>query len=74
MSKFTDISAQLQITPKRWLVTGAAGFIGSHLCEKLLLLNQDVIGLDNLSTGSMENIDELRQTVAPKSKGKFSES
>jgi UDP-N-acetylglucosamine 4-epimerase len=37
---------------KTWLVTGAAGFIGSHLAEALLKLDQTVIGLDNFSTGA----------------------
>ncbi len=40
----------------RWLVTGAAGFIGSNLVEALLCLNQCVIGLDNFTTGKHENI------------------
>ncbi|KTC66074.1 UDP-glucuronate 5'-epimerase (plasmid) [Legionella adelaidensis] len=39
-----------------WLITGVAGFIGSHLLEKLLSFNQKVIGLDNFSTGSRENL------------------
>ena len=39
-----------------WLVTGVAGFIGSNILEKLLTLNQQVIGLDNFSNGSKENI------------------
>jgi len=38
------------------LVTGAAGFIGSNLCEKLIAEGYEVVGVDNLSTGSMENI------------------
>jgi UDP-glucose 4-epimerase len=42
------------------LVTGGAGFIGSHLCERLLDQGYDVIAIDNLSTGCMENIDHLR--------------
>ena len=41
------------------LVTGGAGFIGSHLCARLLSLGQDVICLDDLSTGSLENIKDL---------------
>jgi dTDP-glucose 4,6-dehydratase len=44
----------------RVLVTGGAGFIGSHLCEFLLEQGTDVICLDNLSTGSRDNIDRLR--------------
>jgi UDP-N-acetylglucosamine 4-epimerase len=42
-----------------WLVTGAAGFIGSNLVEALLDLDQEVIGLDNFSTGFQENIDNV---------------
>lgn len=38
------------------LVTGAAGFVGSHLCDHLLSLGHTVIGLDNLSTGAMPNL------------------
>jgi dTDP-glucose 4,6-dehydratase len=44
----------------RVLVTGGAGFIGSHLCEFLLDKGAEVLCLDNLSTGSSENIDGLR--------------
>jgi UDP-glucuronate decarboxylase len=46
-------------TMKRILVTGGAGFIGSHLCERLLNMNNDVICLDNYFTGSKENIIHL---------------
>ena len=41
---------------KRVLVTGAAGFLGSHLCEKLRNLNYEVIGIDNMSGGNLENV------------------
>jgi UDP-glucuronate decarboxylase len=41
------------------LVTGGAGFLGSHLCRKLLELNHEVICLDNFYTGSKSNIEEL---------------
>ena len=44
----------------RFLITGGAGFIGSHLAERLLALGQRVTVLDNLSTGSVENIAPLR--------------
>jgi UDP-N-acetylglucosamine 4-epimerase len=46
-----------------WLVTGAAGFIGSHLVESLLRLNQKVIGLDNFSTGHERNLQDVQQIV-----------
>jgi nucleoside-diphosphate-sugar epimerase len=44
----------------RYLITGGAGFIGSHLCEELLARGHDVHALDDLSTGSMANIKHLR--------------
>jgi UDP-N-acetylglucosamine/UDP-N-acetylgalactosamine 4-epimerase len=43
--------------PRRWLVTGGAGFIGSHLVETLLRLGQRVVVLDDLSTGYQRNLD-----------------
>ena len=36
------------------------GFIGSNLCEKLIECDQDIIGIDNLSSGKIENIEELK--------------
>lgn len=42
-----------------WLVTGAAGFIGSHLTQTLLTHNQKVIGIDNFATGKKENLTEF---------------
>ena len=44
---------------KRVLITGAAGFIGSHLCDRFLKEGHHVIGMDNLLTGSMKNIEHL---------------
>ena len=55
----TEVEGQLRAEPRRWLVTGAAGFIGSHLAEHLLALGQDVVGLDNFDTGKPENLDAL---------------
>jgi dTDP-glucose 4,6-dehydratase len=45
---------------KRILVTGAAGFLGSHLCDALLAQENEVVGVDNLATGSRENLAHLR--------------
>jgi UDP-glucose 4-epimerase len=39
----------------KYLVTGGAGFVGSHLCKRLLELGHSVISLDNYFTGSREN-------------------
>lgn len=44
---------------KRVLVTGAAGFLGSHLCDRFIREGFHVIGMDNLLTGSLRNIDHL---------------
>lgn len=44
---------------KRVLITGAAGFVGSHLCDKFIGKGYEVIGMDNLLTGSMDNINHL---------------
>jgi UDP-N-acetylglucosamine 4-epimerase len=56
----------------RWLVTGAAGFIGSHLVEKLLTLEQEVVGLDNFATGSRANLEDIRANVGEKKWQRFS--
>jgi UDP-glucose 4-epimerase len=49
----------LSLVARRALVTGGAGFIGSHLCERLLTGGWEVYALDDLSTGSMSNIEHL---------------
>ncbi|MFB0979570.1 MAG: NAD-dependent epimerase/dehydratase family protein [Alteromonadaceae bacterium] len=64
MSRFNEIKSQLQATPKKWLVTGVAGFIGSNILETLLKLNQTVIGLDNFATGHQHNLDEVQSQVS----------
>lgn len=64
MTNFEKIQSELRSHPKKWLVTGCAGFIGSNLLEFLLKLNQTVVGLDNLSTGYQRNLDDVRGLVS----------
>jgi len=66
MTAYVQLADALGQSPKRWLVTGAAGFIGSHLVETLLKLNQQVVGLDNFSTGHRHNLDQIRTAVSEK--------
>jgi UDP-N-acetylglucosamine/UDP-N-acetylgalactosamine 4-epimerase len=61
----------LRVSPRTWLVTGVAGFIGSNLLEQLLKLGQSVIGLDNLSTGKHENLDDVQSLVDADSWARF---
>lgn len=53
----------LKKNPKRWLITGAAGFIGSNLLEFLLAHDQHVTALDNFATGYQHNLDEIKTKV-----------
>lgn len=55
----------LRREPRRWLLTGSAGFIGSHLLQTLLELGQDVVSVDNLATGSMRNLEEVERSIDP---------
>ncbi|MFC5547930.1 SDR family oxidoreductase [Massilia aerilata] len=63
MGKFQDLQQHLRQHSYHWLVTGAAGFIGSNLVEALLKLNQRVTGLDNFATGHRHNLDQVRELV-----------
>jgi UDP-N-acetylglucosamine 4-epimerase len=63
VSDIESVEAHLLQRRYRWLVTGSAGFIGSHLVEALLRLGQDVIGLDNLSRGYRSNVEEVQASV-----------
>lgn len=60
VSRYAQVREALAREPRRWLVTGAAGFIGSNLVGTLLSLDQHVVGLDNFATGHRRNLDEVR--------------
>ncbi len=63
MTRYEQLLEQLPRQPRTWLVTGAAGFIGSNLVETLLRSHQRVVGLDNFETGYHRNLDEVRAVV-----------
>jgi UDP-N-acetylglucosamine 4-epimerase len=65
MIPFEKLKRNLTASQATWLVTGAAGFIGSNLLESLLRLDQKVIALDNLSTGFLDNLNQVRELVGP---------
>jgi len=71
MSAYDDLTRALPGAPRTWLVTGVAGFIGSHLLETLLRLDQRVVGLDNFSTGHQRNLDEVCAQVTPAQWARF---
>jgi UDP-N-acetylglucosamine/UDP-N-acetylgalactosamine 4-epimerase len=66
-----DVASRLSKVGGRWLVTGAAGFIGSNLVEALLAAGQQVIGLDNFATGHRRNLDEVQAAVGDQSWSSF---
>lgn len=68
--RYARVRDELRGAPRRWLVTGAAGFIGSHLVEALLGLGQRVTGLDNFATGHRRNLDDVLARV-PEGRGLF---
>lgn len=72
MTRYEELHQQLRSQPRRWLVTGCAGFIGSNLVETLLKLDQTVVGLDNFSTGHQHNLDEITEIVGPDRWQRFS--
>jgi UDP-N-acetylglucosamine 4-epimerase len=72
VTKYEKLRNELRQTPRSWLVTGVAGFIGSNLLETLLKLDQHVVGLDNFSTGFQHNLDQVQQLVSDKQWQRFS--
>ena len=71
MKNFADLEQQLRANSYHWLVTGAAGFIGSNLVEALLKLGQRVTGLDNFATGHQHNLDQVKELVGSAAWGNF---
>ena len=62
-SRYEEVRRAILHTPRRWLITGVAGFIGSHLLEALLKLGQTVVGLDNYATGYASNLEEVKDVA-----------
>ena len=71
MSRYADVQQQLGGHSKTWLVTGAAGFIGSHLVEALLRLGQRVTALDNFATGYRRNLELALAGAGPGAAANF---
>jgi UDP-glucose 4-epimerase len=65
------LNSSPQSPPKTFLITGGAGFIGSHLSKYLLERGHTVFALDNLSTGTMDNITDIRSNPAFQSRFHF---
>ncbi len=65
------VQDQLRAQAQTWLVTGVAGFIGSHLLETLLGLGQRVVGLDNFATGHRHNLDAVHGLVGDQAWARF---
>jgi len=63
MDMYEEVRDSLKSRPRTWLVTGAAGFIGSHLTENLLKLDQRVVGLDNFSSVDRGNLTQVSDAV-----------
>lgn len=64
MEAFQATERQLRAAPATWLITGAAGFIGSHLAQTLVGLGQRVVALDNFATGYRHNIEAAKRACA----------
>ena len=71
MKKIQDVQQHLARNSLHWLVTGAAGFIGSNLVEALLKLGQRVTGLDNFATGHRHNLEQVKESVTEEAWMKF---
>ena len=71
MTTYNKMKKTLSARPRKWLVTGVGGFIGSNLLETLLQLDQTVVGLDNFSTGHKRNLAEVKSLVSARQWKRF---
>jgi UDP-N-acetylglucosamine 4-epimerase len=71
MNNYHQIQEDLINNPRKWLVTGVAGFIGSNILRSLLKLKQNVVGLDNFATGHQHNLDLIRKEFSKEAQGNF---
>ena len=69
VTRYEEVQQLLPQSPRRWLITGVAGFIGSNLLEALLKLDQQVVGLDNFATGYARNLDQVSEAVGAQAPG-----
>lgn len=63
MEIYQEVQDKLRRVSHTWLVTGVAGFIGSNLLQRLLELDQQVVGIDNFATGHRKNLNDVRSCV-----------
>ena len=71
MTRYEQLQQELLASPRTWMITGVAGFIGSNLLETLLKLNQNVLGIDNFATGFQRNLDQVAESVTPEQWNRF---
>ena len=68
MNHYARVERDITRVPRRWVVTGGAGFIGSNLVERLLFLGQEVVVVDDFSTGSWRNLERAQAASSTSSR------